>query len=225
MADLSSERPAQSSAPAGSANARDLELLQFAGRLAGFSGWSLDADTREQYWTRELFSILGYDAKPGAPSYADSVDLFVDPYRAHVSAAVDACIQDGAPFDLEAVIRTRSGGLIPVRSVGEAVRDAHGRIVSVQGALVDLTGIMREREERIAAEDALRSTLDHIDDGFAFFDADFRYTYVNPAAEAVLGFSAEVLLGSVIWDVLEGSFDSVFGESYRRAMTEKRRVS
>ncbi|MGY6497212.1 MAG: hybrid sensor histidine kinase/response regulator, partial [Microcella sp.] len=106
-----------------------------------------------------------------------------------------------------------------------AVRDARGRIVRIQGALVDLSNVVREREERRAAEDALRLTLDQVDDGFAFFDEQFRYTYVNPAAERVLGLSAQVLLGSVIWDVLDGSYDSVFGESYRQAMSEKRRVS
>ncbi len=212
MADQSWEQLPRSSAPTGDTATRDLELLQFAGRLAGFAGWSLDADTREQYWTRELFSIFGLDAESGAPSYDDSVDLYIPPFREQIVAAVERCIADGVPFDVEAVVRTPSGELIPVRAVGEAVRDAQGRIVRIQGALVDLSGIMREREERIAAEDALRSTLDQVDDGFAFFDDEFRYTYVNPAAERVLNFSADALLGSVIWDVLDGSYESVFGE-------------
>lgn len=221
MADQSSEHPHSSvTRPTGSVT-RDLELLQFAGRLAGFAGWSLDASTREQYWTRELFSIFGLDADSGAPSYEDAVALYVEPHRSAIFAAVELCLRDGDPFDLEAVVRTRSGELIPVRAVGQSVRDASGAIVRVQGALVDLTGVVREREERIAAQDALRATLDQIGDGFVSFDEDFRYTYVNPAAEAALGIPGPQLLGEVIWDALPGAYESDFGACYRRAMTEQ----
>lgn len=225
MANPSSEVPRPTSAPSDSAAARDLALLQFAGRLAGFAGWSLDADTREQYWTSELFSIFGLDAASGAPSYDDAVALYVEPYRAQVFEAAELCLRDGTPFDIEAVVRTRSGDLVPVRAVGEAVRDARGRITRIQGALVDLSGIVREREGRFAAEVALRTTLDQIDDGFAFFDRDFRYTYVNPAAVRILAVPADALVGSVMWDVLEGSYESSFGESYRRAMTDREHTS
>lgn len=225
MVDASSEDPTAPRASVPGDALRDLELLQFAGRLAGFAGWSLDADTLEQYWTRELFSIFGLDSESGAPSYEDAVNLYIEPYRSHIAAAVERCLDDGSPFDVEAVVRTRSGELIPVRAVGEAVRSAAGRILRLQGALVDLSSVVREREERVAAEDALRSTLDQIDDGFAFFDEEFRYTYVNPAAEQVLGHSGDVLLGSVMWDVLPGSYESAFGASYRRAMAERARVN
>ena len=231
MADQASEypppttTPSAPSTPSDSAAARDLELLQFAGRLAGFAGWSLDAETREQYWTSELFSIFGLDAESGAPSYEVAVALYIEPYRVHIFDAVELCVRDGTPFDIEAVVRTRSGELVPVRAVGEAVRDAGGAITRIQGALVDLSGIVREREGRFAAEDALRKTLDQIDDGFAFFDRDFRYTYVNPAAERILRVPADGLVGTVMWDVLEGSYESSFGESYRRAMTRRERTS
>ena len=48
--------------------------------------------------------------------------------------AVDACIADGTPFDVEMLLTTPTGRDVWVRVVGEAVRDAQGQVVAIQGA-------------------------------------------------------------------------------------------
>jgi hypothetical protein len=49
------------------------------------------------------------------------------------------CAQDGTPYDFELPKYTAKGRLIWVRSIGEAVRDADGKIIRLQGAFQDIT--------------------------------------------------------------------------------------
>ncbi|WP_299953374.1 SpoIIE family protein phosphatase [uncultured Modestobacter sp.] len=54
--------------------------------------------------------------------------------------------------------------------------------------------------------------------GFMSLDADWRITYVNPAAVQVLGQSREQLVGADYWTAFPAVGDSDFGRAYRTAM-------
>lgn len=75
------------------------------------------------------------------------------------------------------------------------------------------------------AEKAAQQTheiLDRITDGFYAVDNDWRFTYINPAAER-LGFKAkDELLGKCLWDVTGKS--QPFYDEYHRAKTENTAV-
>jgi hypothetical protein len=79
--------------------------------------------------------------------------------RAKVLAYVEACVQHGTPYDFELPKLTAKGRLIWVRSIGEAVRDAQGKIIRIQGAFQDITvrkQVEAEREKLIKElQDAL----------------------------------------------------------------------
>jgi PAS domain S-box-containing protein len=54
------------------------------------------------------------------------------------------------------------------------------------------------------------------------FDAQFRYTYVNPNVERLIGTPREQLLGRTVWEVAPPSSENtVYAEYYRRAMREQ----
>jgi len=61
------------------------------------------------------------------------------PSREAVGRAFEACVQQGAPFDLELELITSKGSLVWVRTIGEAQRNAAGAIARVQGAFQDIT--------------------------------------------------------------------------------------
>lgn len=54
--------------------------------------------------------------------------------------------------------------------------------------------------QALAARDRVRSILESISDGFLALDRDFRFVYVNPAAELVMGVSRGEVIGKCIWD-------------------------
>jgi diguanylate cyclase (GGDEF)-like protein/PAS domain S-box-containing protein len=61
---------------------------------------------------------------------------------------------------------------------------------------------------------ALASTSDAV----FFLDPDWRFTYLNRAAEELLGRRAEELVGKRLTDAYPDSVHSVFGQQYRRAV-------
>jgi len=64
----------------------------------------------------------------------------------------------------------------------------------------------------------LRLTLDSITDGILMLDREWRFTYLNAAAEAVLIRKREELLGKVIWDEYQDATQLAFHREYNRAV-------
>ena len=67
--------------------------------------------------------------------------------------------------------------------------------------------------------------LDQIADGLIFFDRQWRYTYLNRAAERYLGLSGDEVVGKKLGELFPGDpAESDFGQPLRRAM-ENREVT
>jgi PAS domain S-box-containing protein len=66
-----------------------------------------------------------------------------------------------------------------------------------------------------------RSTLESIRDGFATFDAGWKFTYLNGAAEVLLGKTAVNLIGKNHWDEYPDTRGTAIEASYRRARNEQ----
>jgi two-component system sensor histidine kinase/response regulator len=123
-------------------------LLSMAGRVAHLGGWSLELPDRRLIWSDVVAEI--HDEPVGfSPSLEQGIDYFVPEYQGIVRAAVERCIADGTPYDLEVEKISARGRRIWVRTMGEAERDAQGRIVRIQGAFQEIT-------ERKRDQDALR---------------------------------------------------------------------
>jgi PAS domain S-box-containing protein len=66
-----------------------------------------------------------------------------------------------------------------------------------------------------------REILESLHDGFCVVDRDWRYLYLNAAAERVLGRSRDELLGKVIWDESPAAVGSPLELAWRQAMEER----
>lgn len=94
-------------------------------------------------------------------------------------------------------------------------------------------GIGQEAAERDAALDherqatqlLLEKVLADVNDHFAFFDRQWRYTYVNDAAVRMLGLPREKLIGQSVWDLFPGLTGTLFYEETQRAFAEQRAVA
>src|SRR4051812_33122758 len=73
------------------------------------------------------------------------------------------------------------------------------------------------------AETNLRNTeiLESIADGFFTLDRDWRFVYVNAAAERMLGTRREELLGRNHWETYPATLGTVGEREYRRAVREQ----
>jgi PAS domain S-box-containing protein len=81
------------------------------------------------------------------------------------------------------------------------------------------------REQREAAVARLEDTLERIDDAFFALDDDWRFTYVNEKAAALLDRSPEELVGANVWDEFPDAVGEAYETSYRRAMETQESVS
>jgi PAS domain S-box-containing protein len=63
--------------------------------------------------------------------------------------------------------------------------------------------------------------LDAVPEAYVRFDSEFRYTFVNWAAQQILGQSRADLLGKVLWEVYPELAGTSFEENYRRAMADR----
>ncbi len=74
--------------------------------------------------------------------------------------------------------------------------------LDAQGEPVRMIGVGWESNESRSARDALSRALRHMSDGFLAVDDRWRITFLNLAAERMLGSSEEELSGRVLWKLL-----------------------
>ena len=128
-------------------------LARIASRVARVGGWTIDLPERRLTWSDENCAI--HDAPPGyQPTLDEGIALFAPEHRDYVRALVAECARNGTPYEFELPKLTIKGRRIWVRSIGEAVRDARGQIVGLQGAFQDITQ-RKLAEEAVRARDAL----------------------------------------------------------------------
>lgn len=98
-----------------------------------------------------------------------------------------------------------------------------GRALQVMANLV-ATALERERTRHEADElgHRLTLTLESMPAPFFTLDRDWRFTYLNPAAEALLGVGRGELLGQELWQRLPRALGSESERRYREAMSARR---
>lgn len=126
-------------------------LLRMAGQLSRLGGWALELPEMRLHWSDEALLILEHP-QGSTPTLRSAIDLCTEQSRALADRVAQECVRSGASFDVEVEMVTGTGRHIWVRSMGQAVRDSHGAIVRMQGALQDVT-------ERVKTEHELQAHL------------------------------------------------------------------
>jgi PAS domain S-box-containing protein len=106
--------------------------------------------------------------------------------------------------------------------------DANGKTVQILSVSRDITDrteaenrLIELREQERAAGQRTRTVLESISDAFFAVGADWRFHYVNPQAEEVLGRRPGDLLGRDLWEEYPGLAGSEFERAYRRTAGER----
>ena len=116
---------------------RTTEMLRRTGELALIGGWELDLETQHLSWSEQVYRI--HEVEPGtAPSVDGAIDFYAPDARPVISAALDAAIADGTPWDLELPFVTARGNPRWVRAQGVAIVE-DGKTVRLLGAFQDIT--------------------------------------------------------------------------------------
>ncbi|MBS1139096.1 MAG: sensor hybrid histidine kinase [Proteobacteria bacterium] len=131
--------------------------LKAAQRLAGIGNWTWNIRTGEHSWSEEVFRIYGRDPSLPPTIYPEVSKYFTAESWMLLLAAVEKCLVDGEPYELDVeVIAPDAGGRwVTVR--GEATRGPDGTILDLHGTIQDIT------ERKLSARE-LERYRDHLEE-------------------------------------------------------------
>jgi PAS domain S-box-containing protein len=167
--------------------ARQHALVQAAGRLARLGGWAVTKYPRQLVrWTDELRTIL--DISQGdVPSVEDGINLYLPGSRERISAALQACLENGQSFDLQLDMRTAQGRPLHVRVLGEPRFEAAGHIDGAQGALIDMTELYAAQQAVQRSEERFRHVARATADAIWDWDLTTGSVWWNEGVETLFG--------------------------------------
>ncbi|MBC7608380.1 MAG: PAS domain-containing protein [Polaromonas sp.] len=175
---------------------RTQRLLTMATRISRLGAWQVTLPERMITWSDEVIMI--YELPPGTtPSVEEAINYYAPESIPLVTSAVDACINQGTPMDLEAHLITAQGNLRTVRVMGGAVRDQNGEIVRIDGTIQDVT----ERRAEQTQLQLLQTAVSRLNDIVLITEAEPldapgpRIVFVNDAFERRTGYKPEEVIG------------------------------
>jgi PAS domain S-box-containing protein len=194
------------------------QMVQAGGEIASVSGWARDVTSQHESEVRftELFEslregifftspegqvldanpalvrMLGYGSKQELQSH-NFREIYANPSEREV--VIDELKSKGSVQDRELTLRRKDGSVIDCLNSGFAIRDTFGRIVRLQGTLVDITE-RREIEKRLHREqEFVRRLIASFPDMIGVLDLEGQFTYISQRVQDVLGSPPEEFVG------------------------------
>ena len=130
------------------------------------------------------------------------------------------CINSGSVWDCEHKFLGIDGNYHTILSRGVPVRDTSGAIANWVGINLDITERKQTEAALQKASQQIVNILESIGDGFASFDREWRYTYINRKGEEILGKERSQLLGQILWEVFPDFKDTPYYEQILQAKAE-----
>ncbi|WP_048439821.1 EAL domain-containing protein [Caenimonas sp. SL110] len=197
-------------------------LLALVEQTANVGVWSLDVASGVVRWTTQLALI--HEAPVGwQPGLEESFNRYAPEWRDRVRALVAACATRGEAFDAEMQIITFTGRRSWVRTVGQAVRDAGGAVVRVEGAVQEIAPHTHRPGTLLRHTVSMGGAMGS-GEPFATVDKTGRFTYLNEQAQSLLGHLAADLIGRPIWSFFQKSVRMRLEENLRQALRDGRQV-
>lgn len=160
--------------------------LAIDGGNDGLWDW-MNVHAQEEWWSPQFYRLLGY--QPNEIS-ADLVtfDAMLHPdHQQSTFAALEDALRNNKPFDLEYLLRTKSGEYRWFRSRAKVYFDEFGAATRMAGSIQDIhdrkmaQAKIKEHSEQMGAIFSLSP------DGFVSFDAQGKVAYASPAFDNLTG--------------------------------------
>ncbi|MES2606724.1 MAG: PAS domain-containing protein, partial [Pseudomonadota bacterium] len=199
-------------------------LLEITQKLAKVGGWGItygenkDAE-KTVHWTPAIYEIFEHEQdKP--LSLEESARFVLPEYLEAVSTSIMRCRDLGEPCDVEFGIRTEKGNEKWVHLLMRATFDDAGRIVSIVGALQDLTLQRQQEQANRLLSQRLLTTIENMSEAFYMLDREWRVIYVNQEADRLMDRNRVVGSGQVLWELFPYLIDTPFYQGFHTAMRD-----
>jgi PAS domain S-box-containing protein len=218
------------------------QAVSDAGQLASVSGWARDVTSQHESEIRyqELFESLRegiffttpegeiLDANPAMVrmlGFQNKEDLKAHNFREfYVDASQrDAIVQElretGSAQDRELELRRNDATRIQCLASGFAIHDTFGRLVRLQGTLVDVTERFEIKKRLHQEQEFVRRLIDNFPDLIVVFDREARFTFVSPRIQEILGTKPEKYIGQAYHSAVHPEDRDKTTDVFRRLIT------
>jgi PAS domain S-box-containing protein len=174
------------------------------------------SDLASIHVNRALCEMLGYSEEEllacGAWAFTHPED--VAPNLAYLQRALAGEIDS---YDMEKRYVHRDGHIVWGHLNGSLVRDPSGAPRYFISQIQDV-GARKAEAELAETRHGTRQVLERITDAFYALDRDWRFAYINAAAERVFARPREEMLGKDIWTEFASALETPVYAAYQRAM-------
>lgn len=169
-------------------------LLQEASQIAKVGDWELDLESHRLYWTSVTKQIHEVPADY-IPTFEKALEFYDgEASRSLISDAMNTALQTGEPYDLKVVIKTGKGNIKQVNCKGK-VHFENGIPTHLFGTIQDITEEEENRQKLEVAVTELNKIMDTSLDIIGVINREGVYVQINKAAERVLGYTREEMIG------------------------------
>ncbi len=170
-------------------------LLREAERIAHVGHWEWDLATgRVDFMAEEMFAIYGITPAEWSGNYEAFLLLTQAEERRVVEQTINGSTTSGTAEVEHRIVRP-DGEVRFVRTRTETIRDSDGEPVRIVGTCQDITEQKAVQEEIEHSRQFLSAITDNMAEGMIATEREGKVTFVNAAAERLLGWEADELLG------------------------------
>ncbi len=161
-------------------------LLSQAEEIADMGSWEWDIENDIVYWSDGLFKIFKISPQEGAPKWAQQSGFYEKESYKKLSRAVEICVQNGTPYEVEVQAIRSDGEIRTCISRGKAEKNHEGKIVRLLGSFNDITERVKMEQALTKSESLLRNIIDSSTDYIFVKDKNLRMVVCNETfAQAV----------------------------------------
>ncbi|HUR65401.1 MAG TPA: PAS domain S-box protein, partial [Chitinophagaceae bacterium] len=189
--------------------------------------FSTDSDLVIKSWNKAAEKMYGY---PPAQAVGQTVNnLLKIKQGAEANEQSMNRLQQFGYYQGEFQATQRSGEIVYIHASVSALKNEQGIITGYVGVHTDITE--RKKKERLQEQFneelsrqveektiLIKNILERVSDGFYSLDENWRFTYINTYAAAIMGYEPEDLIGKHLWSGFPGAKDnplySVFIKTY-----------
>jgi len=162
------------------------EMLKRTESMASIGSWEWDVQHDRAQWSEELFRIFGRNPAAGAPSLAAQADFYAPGDIQRLKDAVESCIDQGRPYEIELKAIRPDGEIRHCVSRGQPQYDENGKVFRLAGSFQDITDRKQAQDHILFLERRNQALLDHSPVCHKIVDRDFNLQYMSASGFKML---------------------------------------
>lgn len=179
--------------------------------------WQIDVTDRKFKGSDELFEIFDIDKSDCVSPFESFFSRIHPDDKSLVQETSLKSRETGLPWNINYRIITTSGTQKWIHEIGQVLKDADGKIISVTGISQDITHFKVLEEKLREKEEDFLAIFINTSDGLALLNPQGEIIASNPAMEKITGYTSEELYAKRLNTYLHHD-DAIYDEALHNAL-------